>query len=50
MKQIFNVIAGIVLFGAALAAGLGPQNAMAQDASIAAIVNDQLITTNPPRM
>jgi peptidyl-prolyl cis-trans isomerase SurA len=45
MKQIFNVIAGIVLFGAALAAGLGPQNAMAQDASIAAIVNDQLITT-----
>lgn len=45
MKQIFNVIAGIVLFGAALAAGLGPQNAMAQDASIAAIVNGQLITT-----
>jgi peptidyl-prolyl cis-trans isomerase SurA len=51
MKQIFNVMTGIALFGAAIAGGqaigLNPalDTAMAQDASIAAVVNGQLITT-----
>jgi peptidyl-prolyl cis-trans isomerase SurA len=42
MKQIFNVVTGIALFGAVMAAGAA--TAMAQDASIAAVVNGQLIT------
>jgi peptidyl-prolyl cis-trans isomerase SurA len=42
MKQIFNVITGIALFGGAMAASVS--TAMAQDASIAAVVNGQLIT------
>jgi peptidyl-prolyl cis-trans isomerase SurA len=45
MKQIFNVITGIALFGAAIAGATAALNtAMAQDASIAAVVNGQLIT------
>ncbi len=43
MKQIFNAVTGIALFGAVIAAGAAP--AGAQDASIAAVVNGQLITT-----
>jgi peptidyl-prolyl cis-trans isomerase SurA len=43
MKQIFIAVAGIALFGA-IAASPALNTALAQDASIAAVVNGQLIT------